>query len=94
MWANHLVWTTFVYVFAPTFSESQDAHLRWKNDKEKILHPETLETKAEDQKNKADALAKEEESLGNDSSLAHQSFIRTRFKQSEESFIDIVFFNS
>ncbi|XP_055893241.1 bridge-like lipid transfer protein family member 1 isoform X2 [Biomphalaria glabrata] len=63
-------------------SESQDAHLRWKNDKEKILHPETLETKAEDQKNKADALAKEEESLGNDSSLAHQSFIRTRFKQS------------
>ncbi|CAL1545950.1 unnamed protein product, partial [Lymnaea stagnalis] len=40
------------------------------------------EPKKEEKKNKVDAAAKEEASLGTDSSLAHQSFIRTRFKQS------------
>lgn len=39
--------------------------------------------KRDDKKSKIDAAAKEEETLGNDSSLAHQSFIRTRFKQSK-----------
>ena len=36
------------------------------------------------QTTKVDVSAKEEETLGNNS-LAHQSFIRTRFKQSESS---------
>ncbi|BFZ14882.1 hypothetical protein BsWGS_17921 [Bradybaena similaris] len=42
----------------------------------------TIQEPKKEEKNKLDAVAKEEETLGNDSSLAHQSFIRTRFKQS------------
>ncbi|KAH9519850.1 hypothetical protein Btru_071066, partial [Bulinus truncatus] len=61
-------------------SEGHEAHLRRTRDK--VYRPEAAEKKVEEPKNKVDTVAKEEESLGNDSSLAHQSFIRTRFKQS------------
>lgn len=50
--------------------------------KEKIVIKNKEPIKREEKEDKVTSAAKEEEGLGSDSSLARQSFIRTRFKQS------------
>ncbi|XP_035828649.1 transmembrane protein KIAA1109 homolog isoform X2 [Aplysia californica] len=48
----------------------------------KPVGQESVDSAHSTQNDKVTAAAKEEETIGNDSSLAHQSLIRTRFKQS------------
>lgn len=73
--------TEFCLIFQH-FSEGHSSSLKRGASTKSREPSKTIQEPKKEEKNKLDAAAKEEETLGNDSSLAHQSFIRTRFKQS------------